>query len=994
MRLRPESVFVTALLSATVGVTVGLSAAPEVSGAMPRGESGGGYGPRVNPWFVNWETPQVFPIDKTPDGSKLLVCNTPDNRLEVFDLAGAAPSLIAEIPVGLDPVSVRVRTNNEAWVVNHISDSVSVVNLTTMNVVRTIRTADEPCDVVFAGTPRRAFVTCSQVNTVQVYDPANLDVAPVSAAIDAEDPRALAVSPDGTKVYAAIFESGNRSTLVGGGSSGSGVITFPPNAVGNAASPYAGVNPPPNSGANFVPAKRAGNPTPPRVGMIVKKDDLGRWMDDNSHDWTSMVSGANAALSGRPVGWDLPDRDLAVIDTSTLGVTYVSTLMNICMAVGVNPVTGSVSVVGTDAKNEVRFEPNVNGRFLRVQHASVSMPGLGKVVTDLNPHLTYATPTVPQTERDKSIGDPRAVAWNAAGTKAYVAGMGSNNVVVINQAGARVGLADAINVGEGPTGLCLDEGRGRLYVLNRFASTLSVVDVSGESVVATVPFYDPSPAAIKVGRKHLYDTHKNSGLGQIACASCHVDARMDRLAWDLGDPSGTVDPLTNRNLGFGVPGLDSSSALVPFTTYHPMKGPMTTQTLQDIIGHEPHHWRGDRLGLEAFSPAFIGLQGDDTTLTTQEMQEFEDFLATTYFPPNPHRNFDNSLPASLPLPGHYRTGRFGNAGLALPNGNPVNGQAIYTGAGGRRIDQNAFSCVQCHTLPTGMGPDMRLSGSTFQPIAIGSNGEHHLGLVSIDGATQATFKVPQTRNMHEKAGCNFTKTSNSAGFGYAHDGAVDSLERFISEGAFSVTSDQEVADLVAFVFCIPGGDLPLGNTNTPTNPPGPTSQDTHAAVGQQTTLVSAATPEAGQLALISSMLAVANTNKVGLVVKGIYNGEHRGFVYTGSGVFQSDRVGEVISASVLQAAAAAGNELTYTVVPKGTETRIGVDRDLDGTFDGDEAAPCYSDFNQDGGIDGADVEAFFLAWAAGENAADVNQDGGIDGADVETFFVAWQSGEC
>ena len=34
-----------------------------------------------------------------------------------------------------------------------------------------------------------------------------------------------------------------------------------------------------------------------------------------------------------------------------------------------------------------------------------------------------------------------------------------------------------------------------------------------------------------------------------------------------------------------------------------MKGPMTTQTMIDIIGHEPHHWRGDRDGLEEFADA-------------------------------------------------------------------------------------------------------------------------------------------------------------------------------------------------------------------------------------------------------------------------------------------------------------------------------------------------------------------------------------------------------
>ncbi len=55
---------------------------------------------------------------------------------------------------------------------------------------------------------------------------------------------------------------------------------------------------------------------------------------------------------------------------------------------------------------------------------------------------------------------------------------------------------------------------------------------------------------------------------------------------------------------------------------------------------------------------------------------------------------------------------------------------------------------------------------------------------------------------------------------------------------------------------------------------------------------------------------------------------------------------------------------------------------------------CPADFNQDGGIDGADVEAFFAAWEAGEFSADVNSDGGIDGTDVEAFFAAWEAGGC
>ena len=57
-------------------------------------------------------------------------------------------------------------------------------------------------------------------------------------------------------------------------------------------------------------------------------------------------------------------------------------------------------------------------------------------------------------------------------------------------------------------------------------------------------------------------------------------------------------------------------------------------------------------------------------------------------------------------------------------------------------------------------------------------------------------------------------------------------------------------------------------------------------------------------------------------------------------------------------------------------------------------SPCPADFNQDGGVDGGDVEAFFISWEAGAVPADVNADGGVDGSDVESFFTAWQAGGC
>jgi hypothetical protein len=53
---------------------------------------------------------------------------------------------------------------------------------------------------------------------------------------------------------------------------------------------------------------------------------------------------------------------------------------------------------------------------------------------------------------------------------------------------------------------------------------------------------------------------------------------------------------------------------------------------------------------------------------------------------------------------------------------------------------------------------------------------------------------------------------------------------------------------------------------------------------------------------------------------------------------------------------------------------------------------CAADFNQDGGVDGGDVVAFFGAWSAGESNADISQDGGVDGSDVNAFFDRWEAG--
>ncbi len=843
--------------------------------------------------FVNFETPQVHPVDLSPDRNTLAVVNTADHRLLLFDVSSGKPKLTATVAVGLDPVSVRFRSNEEAWVVNQISDSVSVVDLPTQRVRATLQTLDEPADVVFAGSPERAFVSCSAVNRVLVFEPDNLSKAPKKVKIDAEEPRAMAVSPDGKTVYVAIFESGNRSTVLAGGfiqAEIANLTSLPDNVVSNPDGPYGGQNPPPNAGTAFEPAIAGGLPNPPPVSLIVKKDTSGRWLDDNGVDWTDFVSGSAASRTHRVSGWDVLDRDLAQINARSLKVSYREGLMNINMALAVNPASGEVAVVGTDGTNEVRFEPVLNGVFLRVVVA-LQPKGGSAAIADLNPHLSYLTPTVPQAERNLSIGDPRGIVWNEEGTRGWVSGMGSNNVIEIDADGSRIG--SPIEVGQGPTGLALDDQIGRLYVLNRFAATISVVDVDTGEQIQRVKFFDPTPKAIRKGRPHLYDTHKTSGLGHVSCGSCHVDARTDRIGWDLGAPDAELIDSEGRNSVDELP------------DWHPMKGPMTTQTLVDIIGKEPHHWRGDRDGIEEFNPAFEGLLGDDRQLSRRQMKQFERFLATLHFPPNPYRELDNSLPTRLDLAGHFTAGRFGAAGRRLPKGNAVKGLDLFRN---RSLDGD-LQCIQCHALPTGAGSSAAVQeDGTFLPLPAGPDGEANLEIIVDDASEQLGFKVPHLRGLYDKVGMEYTKRTSRAGFGFFHDGAIDSLARFVGAETFDVRNKQEVADLVALMLAFGGSDLP----DEKGDPPGPPSQDAHAAVGRQVT-IDAPNAEAKTL---EELLALADSGAVDLVASARRVGVGVTWTYRG-GLFEPPS-GAGLTQSQLAAGAAPGSEVTFTVVPAGS----------------------------------------------------------------------------
>src|SRR5215471_15901452 len=246
--------------------------------------------------FVEFETGQVRPIAMSPDGTRLFAVNTPNDTLDIFNITATGLSLQTRVPVGLEPVAVAARNNNEVWVVNHLSDSVSVVMLGGIpHVTSTLLVGDEPRDIVFAGSPARAFITTAhrgqqrtsaalagvpgvgdpQLTTagvgradVWVFDPANLGAAlgglPVAiVTLFGDTPRALAVTPDGKTVYAAVFKSGNQTTSTPALLTCSGFDVSTPCTVDGTTVP----------GSAIGPATNHAGLAAPRIGLILKADE-------------------------------------------------------------------------------------------------------------------------------------------------------------------------------------------------------------------------------------------------------------------------------------------------------------------------------------------------------------------------------------------------------------------------------------------------------------------------------------------------------------------------------------------------------------------------------------------------------------------------------------------------------------------------------------------------------------------------------------------------
>jgi YVTN family beta-propeller protein len=911
------------------------------------------------PAFVEFESGQVRPLAMSPDGTKLFATNTPNGTLEIFNITPGGLVFQSRVPVGMEPVAVAARNNTEVWVVNHLSDSVSVVTLTgTPHVTRTLLVGDEPRDIVFAGSPARAFITTAhrgqqrtdpslagvpgagdpQLTTpgvpradVWVFDPANPGASVGGTPLKimsffTDTPRALAVSPDKNTVYVAGFKTGNQTTAVIEPMVCPG---FHPNQP--CLAPDGSISP----GGNPGPATDSIGEQAPEVALIVKYNNgAGHWQDELNRVWDNAIR------------FNLPDLDVFAVDanglTQTAAFAHVgTTLFNMVT----NPANGHLYVSNTDAQNQTRFEgPGIFGGHTVQGHLAEAritvISGSSVTPIHLNKHIDYSklagSPGFDPTAKTHSLSMPLDMAVTSDGKTLYVAAFGSSKIGVFDITALENNTFDPTVIssnylpvsGGGPSGLVLDQAHSRLYVMTRFDDAVKVIDLTASQEVAQLPLPNPEPASVVQGRPMLYDATRFSGNGEASCASCHIFGDMDDIAWDLGNPDNAVtsNPIP---INFGDPAsITLGKTLFNFrgpingtgqiNVFHPMKGPMTTQTLRGLKNSGAMHWRGDRsngfFGIDAFDSnlsfnnfivAFQGLVGSVDQPSPAEMQQFTNFMLQVLPPPNPVRSLNNSLNGSQQRGHDFYFGPRTADGLNVP----VAGSLLTTFEG--------FTCNGCHELDPAEGEFGTSKRASFE------------------GVISQNFKIPHLRNMYAKVGMfgdpkvdtfdapdSGNTGSQIRGFGFTNDGSIDTLFRFFTAAVFRpnltsgfplINPDQTRRDVEQFVLAydsdlapIVGQQVTLTGTNS-------------SAVGSRISLLE----QRAGATFISKSLG-GTVTECDLVAKVVQNGAMTGYLYdSNSGNFFASNGTTFLSDPALRALAATpGQEVTYTCVPPGSGSRV------------------------------------------------------------------------
>jgi hypothetical protein len=458
------------------------------------------------------------------------------------------------------------------------------------------------------------------------------------------------------------------------------------------------------------------------------------------------------------------------VDVAGLSVSGYLTGLGTCLFDVLPSADGqSLITVCTEAHNQIAFEPDLNGRFIENRLVRVRLPEGQPDIMDFSAMErsgSYSGPVEAMAQPMNVIPSPNGSGW-------LVSAFGSDRLAHISDQGLIMGYADlrvapgspfSQDTVRGPRGMVASPDTDALYVLNKLSRSLSVVDpdsmtVIGEVALSAYPFPDPE---FLRGRGFLYDA-RLSADGRSSCASCHIDGDRDGVAWDLGDPLGDMLIVQGAN-------LSAHSTTPRDRVLHPMKGPMTTQTLWGLEGGAPFHWRGDMPTIHSFNRVFPALL-DAEPLDDLSMDQLADYLLSIDLHPNPFRNLDNSLKSSV------------------HGGDPYRGEFLF--------NLHANHCAVCHAGDRGSDNNLDLA--------------HEVG-------SSQPVKNPHLRTVYQRRFFNPRPGAVSlTGFGLGKDGTGFSLPIVHPYVLHELFQARDFSDVSAFVLSFDtGSPASTGRTVTVT----------------------------------------------------------------------------------------------------------------------------------------------------------------------------------
>jgi YVTN family beta-propeller protein len=419
-------------------------------------------------------------------------------------VAGAGrESYLSPIEMVLSPDESRL------YVVCETANALAVVDLPTGKVLRRVPVGRVPKGLALSPDGKAIYIANSWDDTVSVVDTSSLEV--VRTLKTGFEPNSVLIDREGKTLYAANRIGGNISVV----DLASGVETRRL-AAGRGAS-YLALSP------------------------------------DGKLAYSTHVLPNSGALR------TAPESEITVIDAKAQVVTDRKRLHNVA----------GVFHVAMSADGRLGIAAQMRPKNLiplaHVEHGAVFGHSLALFGDDVGEMVQ-----VPIDEMDRYSSVPFGVAIAPDKRWAYITASGSNAVVVLDvermltlvraqNPKQRVALANDLSVageylvaripvGSNPKGMALSKDGSRLYVANRLDDTISVVDTAQRKVAGTINLGGPGTMTAERRGEKLFHDSRFAFQGQFGCATCHIEATFDGLAWDLEPDGFGIDIVDNRLL--------------------------------------------------------------------------------------------------------------------------------------------------------------------------------------------------------------------------------------------------------------------------------------------------------------------------------------------------------------------------------------------------------------------------------------------------------------